>query len=51
MNLMNCRNVYEHPVLIDTWWNVNADSSSLRVKDKVVLIDTWWNVNLGKSGI
>ena len=32
-------------VLIDTWWNVNDDSSSLATSMLKVLIDTWWNVN------
>ena len=32
-------------VLIDTWWNVNANPC-LTVKSVTsVLIDTWWNVN------
>ena len=32
-------------VLIDTWWNVNADKSPLAMASVTVLIDTWWNVN------
>ena len=32
-------------VLIDTWWNVNADLKYTGVKSEKVLIDTWWNVN------
>ena len=32
-------------VLIDTWWNVNLDSSSRLLFVYLVLIDTWWNVN------
>ena len=28
-------------VLIDTWWNVNDDSSSLATSMLKVLIDTW----------
>ena len=32
-------------VLIDTWWNVNADDVSFVIRKEGVLIDTWWNVN------
>ena len=32
-------------VLIDTWWNVNVNSSIQAVLNQPVLIDTWWNVN------
>ena len=33
-------------VLIDTWWNVNADRRKQKIKRNIVLIDTWWNVNI-----
>ena len=32
-------------VLIDTWWNVNADDVSFVIRKEGVLIDTWLNVN------
>ena len=32
-------------VLIDTWWNVNMEWSSVTGAVTNVLIDTWWNVN------
>ena len=34
-----------HPVLIDTWWNVNLFRWIEMSYDTLVLIDTWWNVN------
>ena len=33
-------------VLIDTWWNVNINITSVTLSRSFVLIDTWWNVNL-----
>ena len=33
-------------VLIDTWWNVNAEPKGFRAWADKVLIDTWWNVNV-----
>ena len=38
-------------VLIDTWWNVNGETSSFGVRGFCVLIDTWWNVNLKRGYI
>ena len=32
-------------VLIDTWWNVNAEDCHTLILTDTVLIDTWWNVN------
>ena len=32
-------------VLIDTWWNVNAEECHTLILTDTVLIDTWWNVN------
>ena len=32
-------------LLIDTWWNVNANPRILPFCIVCVLIDTWWNVN------
>ena len=34
-----------YQVLIDTWWNVNAERRSMYPRTFAVLIDTWWNVN------
>ena len=36
-------------VLIDTWWNVNAEDCHTLILTDTVLIDTWWNVNVWKS--
>ena len=33
-------------VLIDTWWNVNAEKLNKALHISPVLIDTWWNVNV-----
>ena len=33
-------------VLIDTWWNVNAEDCHTLILTDTVLIDTWWNVNI-----
>ena len=35
----------EETVLIDTWWNVNAEDCHTLILTDTVLIDTWWNVN------
>ena len=32
-------------VLIDTWWNVNTEETTISSDNNSVLIDTWWNVN------
>ena len=36
-------------VLIDTWWNVNANATEILEENITVLIDTWWNVNSVKK--
>ena len=33
-------------VLIDTWWNVNVEETTVTQESDNVLIDTWWNVNI-----
>ena len=38
-------NFYGNYVLIDTWWNVNANALRFFGYNDRVLIDTWWNVN------
>ena len=39
----------EERVLIETYWNVNADKTGLRPAFCKVLIETYWNVNFGDN--
>ncbi len=44
-SILTAQQLSEILVLIDTWWNVNAEYIVVGQSVIKVLIDTWWNVN------